>query len=368
MRTTSAAVLDGPGSPFTVTDVELDGPRPREVLVRVAAAGICHTDLTVQDGGIPFPLPGVLGHEGAAVVEEVGSGVTAVRPGDRVLLSFASCGRCGNCLGGHPAYCDTWVVDNLITGARPDGTHTVHRGGAGIGGRFFGQSSFASHALVDESCLVPVGEEAPLEVLAPLGCGVQTGFGAVWNVLRPRAGATLVVMGVGGVGLAAVMASAQMPLRAVVAVDLVPERLALAAELGATHIIDTSTEDVSERLAEITGGRGADAVVESTGDPRVLRTAVDALAIRGECAIVGAPPAGSEVSLDVQGMLVGKRVVGVTLGAARPQRMLPWLVELHEAGRLPMERLVTFYSLDQINQATADMRAAKTVKPVLRFD
>jgi aryl-alcohol dehydrogenase len=371
MITTRAAVVEKPGAAFTVQEVTLDEPRADEVLVRMVAAGLCHTDLGVRAGGIPFRLPGVLGHEGAGVVERVGPAVTTVAPGDRVLLSFTSCGRCEGCRGGHPAYCATWLPRNLIAGVRDDGSSTLSRDGAPLGGHFFGQSSFAEFALADERSVVRVGGDemplADLQTLAPLGCGVLTGVGTVWNVLRPRPGATLVVYGTGAVGLSSVMAAAQLPLGAVVAVDRVPERLALAREMGATHALDATADDIAARLAQITGGRGADAAVDTTGNPGVLRTAVDTLAVRGTCAVVGAPPAGTEVSLDIQGLLTGKRLVGVTIGDTDPAVLIPRLIDLHRRGGLPVERLVRFYPLDQLDAAAADMHEGRTIKPVVRF-
>ncbi|HET9167995.1 MAG TPA: NAD(P)-dependent alcohol dehydrogenase [Actinospica sp.] len=367
---TRAAVLEGPGAEFTVQEVELDEPRPDEVLVRVVAAGLCHTDLGVQAGGIPFKLPGILGHEGAGVVERVGSAVARVVPGDKVLLSFTSCGRCASCRGGHPAYCAGWLLSNLISGARDDGTSTVSRDGSAIGGHFFGQSSFAQYSLADERSVVKVDPDADLSVLAPLGCGVQTGFGSVWNILRPQPGASIAIFGSGAVGLAAIMAAHLLPLSTVIAVDRVPERLELARELGATHTIDATglrPEDVLRSLFEATGGRGIDNAVETTAVPSVLRTAVDALAPRGACAVVGAPPAGTEVALDVQGLLTGKRVIGVTLGDADPETLIPHMVALHGAGRLPLERLVRHYELTEISEAAADMHHGRTIKPVIRF-
>jgi aryl-alcohol dehydrogenase len=367
---TRAAVLEGPGAAFAVQEVALDEPRAGEVLVRIVAAGLCHTDLGVQAGGIPFKLPGILGHEGAGIVERVGANVTRVAPGDKVLLSFTSCGRCASCRGGHPAYCVTWLPANLISGVRDDGTATITRDGSAIGGHFFGQSSFAQFSLADERSVVKVDPDADLEVLAPLGCGVQTGFGSVWNILRPEAGSSIAIFGSGAVGLAALMAASLLPLGAIIAVDRVPERLDLARELGATHTIDATglrPEDVMQSLHEATDGRGVDCAVETTAQPSVLRTAVDSLAQRGACAVVGAPPAGTEVALDVQGLLTGKRVVGVTLGDADPETLIPQMVALHRAGRLPLERLIRHYSLDEIGQAATDMHEGRTIKPVLRL-
>ncbi|GLP69520.1 alcohol dehydrogenase [Streptomyces sp. TUS-ST3] len=365
--TTRAAVVESGGAPFTLSDVTLDEPGPREALVRMVATGLCHTDLGVASGGLPFPLPGVLGHEGAGVVEAVGSAVTGVAPGDHVVLSFTSCGDCRNCDGGHPAYCAGWLPLNLLGGRRADGTSTISRDGEPLGGHFFGQSSFAERALVDERSLVKVDPDVPLESIAPLGCGVQTGVGAVWNVLKPVTGSTIVVLGAGAVGLSAVMAAALTPATTIVAVDRVGERLALAKELGATHTVDAAAEDLGEALAAVTGGQGADGIVETTGNVAVLRQGVDALGARGTLVVVGAPPFGTEVSLDVNGLLGGKRVVGLTLGDAETQSFIPALVRLVKEGRLPLHRLISTYPFADIDQAVRDMGAGKAIKPVLTF-
>ncbi|MCX4903195.1 NAD(P)-dependent alcohol dehydrogenase [Streptomyces sp. NBC_00878] len=365
--TTRAAVVESGGAPFTLADVELDEPRAHEALVRIVAAGLCHTDLGAASGGLPFPLPGVLGHEGAGVVEAVGPDVTGVGPGDHVVLSFTSCGSCRNCRDGHPAYCATWLPLNLLGGRRADGSATISRDGAPLGGHFFGQSSFAERALVDERSLVKVDKDLPLASLAPLGCGVQTGTGAVWNVLGPRMGDTLLVLGAGAVGLSAVMAAALTPATTVIAVDKVTERLELARELGATHTVNANEADIVDAVGLITGGAGADGVVETTGNVIVLRKGVEALAARGTAVIVGAPPFGAEVALDVNGMLGGKRLVGLTLGDQETQTAIPTLVNLVREGRLPLDRLITTYAFEDIAQAVQDMGAGKTIKPVLTF-
>lgn len=364
---TRAAVVESGGAPFTLCDVELAEPGSHEAVVRMVATGLCHTDLGVASGGLPFPLPGVLGHEGAGVVEAVGPAVTGVAPGDHVVLSFTSCGDCRNCRGGHPAYCATWLPLNLIGGRRADGTGTLSRDGEELGGHFFGQSSFAERALVDERSLVKVDPEVPLTSIAPLGCGVQTGVGAVWNVLKPVTGSTVVVLGAGAVGLSAVMAAALTPATNIVAVDRVGERLELAKELGATHTVDAGEADLGEALAGITGGQGADGVVETTGNVGVLRKGVDALAARGTLVVVGAPPFGTEVALDVNGLLGGKQVVGLTLGDAETQTFIPALVRLVKEGRLPLHRLISTYPFAEIDQAVRDMGAGKAIKPVLTF-
>lgn len=364
---TRAAVVESGGAPFTLCDIELDEPGPHEAVVRMVATGLCHTDLGVASGGLPFPLPGVLGHEGAGVVEAVGPAVTGVAPGDHVVLSFTSCGGCRNCRGGHPAYCATWLPLNLLGGRRADGSSTISRDGEELGGHFFGQSSFAERALVDERSLVKVDPEVPPALIAPLGCGVQTGVGAVWNVLKPVTGSTVVVLGAGAVGLSAVMAAALTPATGIVAVDRVAERLSLAKELGATHTVDAARADLGEALAEITRGQGADGVVETTGNAGVLRQGVDALAARGTLVVVGAPPFGTEVALDVNGLLGGKQIVGLTLGDAETQTFIPALVRLVKEGRLPLHRLISTYPFADIDQAVRDMGAGKAIKPVLTF-
>ncbi|MGP4045807.1 NAD(P)-dependent alcohol dehydrogenase [Streptomyces sp. 2A115] len=365
--TTRAAVVESGGAPFALADVELDEPRANEALVRIVAAGLCHTDLGVASGGLPFPLPGVLGHEGAGIVEAVGADVTGVEPGDHVVLSFTSCGSCRNCRDGHPAYCATWLPLNLLGGGRADGSSTISRDGNPIGGHFFGQSSFAERALVDERSLVKVDKDVPLESLAPLGCGVQTGVGAVWNVLKPESGSTLVVLGAGAVGLSAVMAARLTPATTVIAIDKVGERLELARELGATHTVNAGEADIAEAVLELTGGQGADGVVETTGNVAVLRKGADMLAARGTLVVVGAPPFGTEVALDVNALLPGRRVVGLTLGDTETQTGIPALVQLVRDGRLPLDRLIGYYPFAEIDQAVRDMKAGKTIKPVLTF-
>lgn len=371
MTTTRAAVIERVGAPFGVHDITLDEPRGDEIVVRIVAAGLCHTDLIIQAGAIPFKLPGVLGHEGAGIVERVGANVTRAAPGDKVLLSFTSCGACGGCRNGHPAYCVEFVPRNLIAGVRPDGSALLHRDGAELGGSFFGQSSFAEHALVNERSVVKVADDLSdddLAMLAPLGCGVQTGIGGVWNVLAPPAGSILAVFGTGAVGLSAVIAAADLPLRSIIAIDLMDDRLALARELGATHTVNAKTTDVAAELASITGGAGLPYALETTGNPAVLRTAVQALGVGGTCGVIGAPSVpGAEVSLGVQDLLVGKRILGITEGDSEPQTLLPALVDRYRAGRLPLARLVTHYKLDEIDAAANDMHRGQTIKPVIRL-
>ncbi|WP_448808325.1 NAD(P)-dependent alcohol dehydrogenase [Agromyces bauzanensis] len=362
-----AAILTEPGAPFTVQDVVYSEPGHGEVLVKLVASGLCHTDLGVQAGGIPFPMPGIIGHEGAGVIESVGDGVTVVSPGDQVLLSFASCGDCAACRSSHPAYCMTWLPRNLMGEMRDADSGRVSSDGTPIAAHFFGQSSFGQYAIADERSVVRVSPEADLTVLAPLGCGVLTGFGSMWNVLDPGPGTTVAVYGTGAVGLSAVIAAAMRGPSQLVAIDLVDERLELARELGATATINPGSEDVAARLAELTEGRGVDLSFDTTGNPRVARGALDAAATRGTVLVCGAPPPGTEIPVDIQGMLTGKILRGVTMGDAHPQELIPQLVELHARGRLPLEKLERRYTLDEIQHAVEDMHRGATVKPVIVF-
>jgi aryl-alcohol dehydrogenase len=367
-HSTAAAVVHGAGKPFTIEQINLAGPAEHEVLVRMVAAGMCHTDLSVQAGFIPFPLPGVLGHEGAGVVEAVGSAVTSVSPGDKVLLSFSSCGACGACNSGQPSLCATWLPRNLLSGARPDGTAPLSGvAGGEMHGHFFGQSSFSELALVDERSTVRVDPDAPLEVLAPLGCGVVTGVGTVVNVLKPAAGSSIAILGAGSVGLSAVMAAALSLAERIIVVDRVPERLSLARELGATDTIDTNSVDLTEALGEITAGRGVDRVLDATGAPPVISAGIAALAVGGIVALVGAPPFGTTVPVDVNAMLPGRSLVGVTIGSAQTQSLIPAMVRLHAQGRLPVDRLITPYAFTEIQSAADDIHSGRAIKPVLRF-
>jgi aryl-alcohol dehydrogenase len=364
---TTAAIVNAAGAPFILEDVDLDEPRPHEVLVRLVAAGMCHTDLSAQAGHLPFPLPGVLGHEGAGVVEQVGTEVMDVQVGDHVLASFSSCCECPDCLAGRPAYCRHFHSRNLFGGSRPDGSATIRRAGEPVHGHFFGQSTFAKHALIHERGLVKVSADAPLSTLAPLGCGIQTGAGAILNALRPGPESVLAVFGAGAVGCAAIMAAVILGVGRIVAVDLVPERLELARGLGATHVVEAASADPVAALREL-GDGGVDFAVEATGSTAALTTAIQSLAPRGTCAILSTYPRGATIPLDANFMIDGRRILGVSEGDSDPQVFLPQLVDLFDQGRLPVDRLIRHYRFEEIERAAADARSGVTIKPVLLFD
>jgi aryl-alcohol dehydrogenase len=370
MSTASVAALAVPGEKgYRVAEIVVDDPLDHEVLVRVVAAGMCHTDATVKErwSGPALP-PIVLGHEGAGVVERVGSAVRGIAPGDKVLVTFNSCGGCASCRTGHPSYCVRFNDLNMsVAGApRANGTSGLSLpGGAALAGGFFGQSSFA--LATDRNVLVvDAASEDDLALLAPFGCGVQTGAGSVLNEAAPRVGQAVAVFGAGAVGLAAVMAAALTPAARVIAVDIVPSRLDLARRLGATDTVNSAEEDVAEALARITGGSGVHVGVETTGVPAVQRAAVDALAWQGSLVIIGAQ-FGSDFATPATGLLKGRSVRGVVEGGSDVYTFLPALIGLYRAGRFPVGKLIRQYPLDQIDQAAEDSRAGATVKPVLRL-
>jgi aryl-alcohol dehydrogenase len=359
-------VTESARAPFVLQELELGDLRPDEVLVRVTAAGICHTDLIMRDQWYPVPLPAVLGHEGAGVVERVGSAVTLVAPGDRVGMSFDSCGHCPTCRTGRPAYChDFWARNFAAT--RSDGTSALSRDGKVIHAHFFGQSSFATHAVAGERNVVGLPDSIPLELAAPFGCGIQTGAGGVLDALRTPAGSTLAVFGTGAVGLSAIMAGRIAGCTTIIGIDRIASRLELARELGATHVVDTTASDAPEEIRRITG-YGVDFSVESTGVPALLRQAVDCLAPRGTCGSIGAAAMGTEVSLDMNTILVaGRSIRGIVEGDSVPQTLLPRLIELWSQGKFPVERMMEFYDFDQIDEAAHLAEDGKVVKPVLRI-
>jgi aryl-alcohol dehydrogenase len=363
----SAAVVRTAESPFEIEDLQLDPPRAGEVLVKIHSTGVCHTDIGVRNQWLPVPLPLVLGHEGAGVVEEVGEGVTKVVPGDKVVLSYACCHNCKMCRRGDSSYCEEFTLRN-VAGTRPDGSTALHSNEGDVNGFFFSQSSFATYSLAVESNVVKLEPDADLSIVGPLGCGIQTGAGTVLNRLQPPAGSSLVVFGAGAVGLSAVMAASAAGCTKVIAVDLVPDRLTLAREIGATHTIDAkATDNVVEEIQKITG-TGADFAVETTAVTSVARQAVDCLGLKGTCAILGFGTAGTEIQVDMlELLLAGRTITGVTEGDAQPDEFIPKLLDLHKQGRFPFDKLITSYDFKQINEACADSEAGKAIKPVLRM-
>jgi aryl-alcohol dehydrogenase len=364
----SAAVFEKLHTPLTVAEVDVDSPGPGEALVRIVAAGVCHTDALAMEGDMPFPAPGVLGHEGAGIVAAVGPGVTNVAEGDKVVIGWPWCGTCRNCLEGQPRYC-LQLGALVIAGGRADGSTSLRRlDGSALHSHFFGQSSFASYSVCAASALVPVPSDAPIEILGPLACGIGTGAGAVLNVLRPFTGSSIVVYGAGAVGLSAVMAARLTGATTIVAVDRLASRLALARELGATETIDVSDAgtDPVAAVQEICGGP-ADFAMDCAGNVAVLRQAADSVGMRGTVALIGGAPAGASFSLDHMSTLWGKRVVGILGGEGRSASLIGALIALNRQGRFRYDRLITEFPLERVNEAMEASHAGDVIKPVLRM-
>ena len=362
----TAALATAPKTPFELVELDLDEPRQDEVRVKLVATGVCHTDAIVRDQVYSTPLPAVLGHEGAGIVEAVGSLVASVSPGDSVVLSANSCGVCEQCLTGRPAYCTDFFARNFA-GTRPDGSTALANGQA-VSSHFFGQSSFATHVNVAARSVVKVDGDLPLELLGPLGCGLQTGAGAVINSLDVRPGSSIAVFGTGAVGCAALMAAAAVGATTIVAVDVVDSRLATATELGATHTINSRTTDVAAEIERITAGRGLDYALDTTGIPAVLRQAADLLGTGGTVALVGAPAPGTEVSFEVGGSLLkGWRFRTIIEGDSVPQVFIPQLIRLWQQGKFPIEKLTQTFAFAEINEAFEASACGEVIKPILVF-
>jgi aryl-alcohol dehydrogenase len=363
-----AAVIREKGGSFSIEDAHIGVPRHDEVLVRVVAVGVCHTDMVVRDQLFPSPLPAILGHEGAGVVEAVGADVHHVVPGDHVVMSYMFCGECYLCGSGHPAHC-LHVGPINFGGGRLDGsTSASDANGEELHDHFFGQSSFAEYAIANRNNVVKVPKDLPLDLLAPLGCGLQTGAGAVLNAMKVSPGSTFAAFGTGAVGLAALMAARVAGATRIIAVDVNADRLALAKELGATHTVNSREGDPVAAIQAITEGKGADFTLECSGRAEVLRQAVDALGFFGTCGIVGATPMGTEVAIDVNGVMIpAKKIMGVVQGDVVSATFIPTLIELYRQGRFPFDRLIKHYDFADINQAVEDSESGRTIKPVLRI-
>ena len=363
----NAAVFEKLFTPLSVAEVEVDEPGPGEALVRIGASGGCHTDALARDGDMPFPAPGVLGHEGAGVVAAVGAGVTNVSVGDKVVIGWPWCGSCRNCLDGQPRYC-LQLGPLVIAGARADGSTALRRlDGSALHSHFFGQSSFASYSICAASALVPVPADADVSLLGPLACGISTGAGAVLNALRPHPGSSIVIYGSGAVGLSAVMAARLTAATHIIAVDKLASRLTLARELGATETIDVgAVADPVAAVQEICGGP-ADFAMDCAGNVNVLRQAADSVGMRGTVALIGGAPAGASFALDHMSTLWGKKVVGILGGEGRSVSLINTLITLNAQGRFPYDRLIQKFPLEQVNEALEASHRGDVIKPVLEM-
>lgn len=344
-----AALVRERGGPVALADVTLRAPGEGELLVRIMASGVCPTDLFGIGGGAGDRFPAVFGHEGAGVVEAVGPGATGFAPGDRVVLSFDSCGACAACTAGHPAYCARFAELNYAASAGIDVAGEAATTG------WMGQSSWATRVVARTTNAVRVDADVPWAVAATLGCGILTGVGTIVNVLRPGPADTLLVIGAGTTGLAAVMAARHRGVADIVVSDPSAERRALALRLGATRAI--APEDA--------GGIVASRALDTVGAQDTIDAALSSLAPRGVCATVALRPGSNRVTVSQSQLLWGRTFTGVIEGDADIRRDIPLLVALWRIGRLPVERLLTTYPFAEVSAAVADARAGRTIKPVL---
>ncbi|KAJ5148319.1 hypothetical protein N7526_001671 [Penicillium atrosanguineum] len=368
---TQAYVVQSKGAPFELQDVVLDEIRPNEVLVEMKYTGVCHTDIVVQHGGMPIGnYPAVLGHEGMGIVRWIGSAVR--KPlviNDMVCLSFNSCGKCRACENGECGSCPRMTDINFLNTVRGPGSSPISLiDGTPVHGQFFGQSSLSRMAVVAETSVVQVDarpEEMPF--IAPLGCGYLTGSGTVLNVLAPHPECSIVVLGMGAVGLAALMAAKALGLKKTVAVDLLEEKLETASALGASDTINTSESDLGITLREILPA-GADCIVDTTGSPALLDTSVQSLAHNGTLALVGVPSPQATLNINTLDLLLScKRIVGVIEGCSNPQALIPQLLLLFREGKFPIDRLAKLYPADQLPQAIEDLKSGSVIKPIISW-
>ncbi|TMA53633.1 MAG: Zn-dependent alcohol dehydrogenase [Deltaproteobacteria bacterium] len=351
-----AAVFHGGSRPVSIVDVGLREPGPGEVRVAIRAAGLCHSDLSVIDGTIPYPTPVVLGHEGAGVVEAVGPGVQSVKEGDAVVLStLAHCGRCAACEVGRPTECRNAPNPKDTQPFVLDGRPAY---------QFANVSAFTERTVVREQSAIPIDPRVPFECAALIGCGIMTGVGAVLNRARVEVGASMAVFGLGGIGLSCVQGGVLAGAAKIIAVDVVPAKLALASRLGATHTIDASRDEPVGAVRDLTQG-GADYTFEAVGNLAVIRQALEALGPGGALTIVGVPKLGSSAEFVVQALYQNKAILGCRYGTARPRRDFPMLADLYLGGRLKIDELITRrYPLDEFAGAVADLQRGELARGV----
>lgn len=363
---TIVALAESPHAPFRIRSAQIDPPRAGEVLVRITGVGLCHTDLVARDQFIPVSLPAVLGHEGSGIVEAVGSGITKVKAGDRVVIGFGSCGQCRHCGQGLPSYCRDFAALNYV-GARMDGSVPISLDGVPVSSSFFGQSSFAQLAITTERNIVKVeADDVPLEIMGPLGCGLQTGAGGVMRSLACPKGSSIAIFGGGPVGLAAVMGAVLQQCATIILVEPVAARRTLALELGATDVIDPVENDPGAGIRAICPD-GVDFAFDTSGVEHVIETALASLAGHGTLGLVGVPPrTDSSISLNIAALLTnGHRIMGIIEGDSDQELFIPELIDHFRAGRFPFDKMITRFPLDQINEAIAAQHRGECIKVVL---
>lgn len=365
---TEAALYYEANRPLSIETVHIDAPRPREVLVRTAATGVCHSDLHFVDGlaRLPADRPTAMGHEGSGVVEAAGSDVTSVAVGDHVVTCPSGfCGTCAQCLSGHPNLCAR--VNDIVS--RPPGETPRLSQSEGIVRQFLGVSSHAGHMLLHENSLVKIAPEIPLDCAALLSCGVLTGVGAALRTAGIEAGQTVAVLGCGGVGLSAIQGARLAGAAQIIAVDLLDRKLELAETMGATHVLNSADSNLVEGVRELTGGLGVDHALEAVGNLQLISQAVECLAVRGTATLVGVPPAGSTISFPSGALRPECRVQTSRMGSNRFRVDIPKYLEFYKQGRLLLEEMITRRArLEDMDSALDSLRSGEAARTVLLFD
>ena len=363
-----AAVMYQVGAPLSVEEVDLLDPGPGEVLVRMVGAGVCHSDWSVLQGRIPIPVPAVLGHEGAGVVERVGAGVTAVAPGDKVIISWRPhCGRCFYCVTGRPTLCDA-ATRARFQGTLFDGTTRFKKNGRPVHHMAMA-ATFAEYTVIPETGAIRIRPDAPLEKVAVVGCAVITGVGAVTTTANVEVGATVAIFGCGGVGLSAVQGAVLCGASKIIAVDVLDSKLELAGQLGATHLVNAGREDPVARVRQLTGGAGVDYAFEVIGNPEVMARAFEATRRGGTLVVVGVADREAKLALSPFDLVLQeKRVLGSLYGSLRPPVDIPRLVDLALEGRIKLEPLITRQvGLPEINEAFGRLVRGEAVRSIVTF-
>lgn len=360
-----AIIASATENSFTYSDVDIDAPKPDEILVKIKAVGLCHTDLLARQGLYQLGGDSVLGHEGAGVVEQIGGDVTKVKVGDRVGVSFRSCGTCPKCEAHVAAYCQEFVPLNIM-GSRLDGSSALKQGEHELASNFFGQSSFATHALTYETNVVVLPDDLPFEIAAPLGCGVQTGAGTVLNSLKCEAGSSLVVTGCGMVGLSAVMAGKINGCSNIIAIEPHEARRKMALEVGATHVIDPNEHEDFEAAIRAIVPYGVNYAIDTTGRRQTLNNLTRCFTTQGTLAMVGMTnPEDDFICSGMQFLASGLTVKGIIEGDSQPDKFIPELIAYYKAGQLPINKMVKTYPLEDIDTAVHEHHTGKCIKAVL---
>ena len=361
-----AAVLYEPNTPLRVEDVTLDEPQANEILVKIMATGLCHSDLHFMKGEMPVPMPVVMGHEGAGVVEKVGPGVTSVQPGDHVILMVSfSCGKCRYCYKGQLTLC----VENLpiqMMATLPGGGQRLRKADQALH-HLFGLACFAEYAVVHERSAVKIRQDAPFDAVCLLGCGTTTGLGASLNTAGIASGDSIAVFGCGGVGLSAVMGAKLAGAGKIIAVDIAEGKLEKARELGADHLINASQEDPQQKVMELTGG-GADAAVECIGNTDVMMKALGSIHNGGKLVVAGMAPLGAVLNVAPFEFLLGKTITGSVQGEITPFIDVPRFVDMFMEGKLPLDKLITkTLNLDEVNEGFEALEKGEAIRSVILF-